>query len=139
MIDTQFMQRCNQTLEKAYGKLLQSDAQSIDYDLYRSAVIKEFEVILEQAGKLLKKVLLPYVHSKKALDRLMFRDIFRHAGKHGLLSVESVERWLNYRDNRNSTTHDYGFDLAEKTLPLMPTFIQDVNQLIKIIASHHET
>ncbi|WP_203249934.1 nucleotidyltransferase substrate binding protein [Cysteiniphilum marinum] len=105
----------------------------MEYDLYRSAVIKEFEIILEQSGKLLKKILLPYFHSKKAVDRLVFKDIFRYAGQHGLLNIEEVERWLNYRDNRNITAHDYGFDLAEHTIPLIPLFIEDVNKLIMVI------
>lgn len=137
MIDTQFLKRCNQTLEEAYKQLTLSDQKSIQYDLYRSAVIKEFEVILEQSGKLLKKILLPYLHSKKALDQLTFKAIFRHAGNYGLLEIGEVERWMVYRDNRNLTAHDYGFDLAEKTLPLIPSFVEDVNSLIKIIEKNN--
>ncbi|KEI35435.1 hypothetical protein FRA_34c06500 [Francisella sp. W12-1067] len=47
--------------------------------------------------------------------------------------VEEVERWFEYRDNRNLTAHDYGFDLAEKTLPLIPQFIIDVDRFIELI------
>ncbi|MFZ9035861.1 MAG: nucleotidyltransferase substrate binding protein [Francisellaceae bacterium] len=126
------------TLAKAYDLLIQSQYDSLDYELYRSAVIKEFEIILEQAGKLTKKALTPYFHSKKAVDRLPFKDIFRHAAQHGLLSLEQVERWLIYRENRNSTSHDYGFDLAENTLPLIPLFIEDVNSLITMIEEENE-
>ena len=134
-IDTSYFTRCIDTLEKAYHLLQQSDPNqngepdSLDYELYRSAVIKEFELILEQAGKLLKKCLYPYFHSKKAVDRLSFKEIFRHAGLHDLLSIEEVERWLIYRDNRNTTAHDYGVLLAEKTLPLIPQFIKDARNL----------
>lgn len=138
MIDTTFLKRCNQTLAEAYRLLIASDPQSISYDLYRSAVIKEFEVMLEQSGKLLKKVLVPYFHSKRAVDQLTFKDIFRHANVHGLLTIEATERWMIYRDNRNLTAHDYGFDLAEKTLPLMPDFIQDVSALIQLIDSKND-
>ncbi len=128
-IDTAFLDRCIQTLEKALRMLQQTDADHIDYDLYRSATIKEFEIILEQAGKLLRKALKPYFHSSKAVDQLPFKALFRHAGHHGLLTLEEVERWLLYRDNRNSTAHDYGVDLAEKTLPLLPQFIADAKAL----------
>jgi nucleotidyltransferase substrate binding protein (TIGR01987 family) len=109
---------------------------NLEYDLYRSAVIKEFEVILEQSGKFLKKIITPYFHSKKAVDRLTFKDVFRNAGHYGLLGVEEVERWLEYRDNRNLTAHDYGFDLADKTLSLMPNFINDTNNLIRVIGEN---
>ncbi len=64
-IDTTYYERCIQTLEKAYGLLLKANPDNIDYDLYRSACIKEFEIILEQSGKLLRKLLNPYFHSSK--------------------------------------------------------------------------
>ena len=138
IIDTSFLEKCNKTLAEAYRLLLISEENSISYDLYRSAVIKEYEVILEQSGKLLKKVLVKYFHSKKAVDKLTFKNIFRSAGKHSLLNLEEVERWLEYRDNRNATAHDYGFDLANKTLPLMPSFLTDVDNLIKVINEQND-
>lgn len=139
-LDTSFLDRCIRTLEKAFNLLQQSDVESLDYDLYRSATIKEFEVILEQAGKLLKKCLKPYFHSSKVVDKMSFKELFRHAGNHDLLSIEEVERWLIYRDNRNSTAHDYGFGLAENTLPLLPQFIIDAQSLLKVINnSQHDS
>ncbi len=135
-IDVSYILRCNQALEKAFESLLNYREEEIEYDIYRSAVIKEFEIILEQSGKLLKKVLKPYMHSNKAVDKLMFKDIFREAGLHGLLDIEEVERWLIYRDNRNSTSHDYGEGLANETLVLMKQFIVDVNRLIEVIDAH---
>lgn len=57
------MERCIATVEKAFAELQKADPDEISYDLYRSATIKEFEIILEQSGKLLKKCLEPYFHS----------------------------------------------------------------------------
>ena len=57
-----------------------------------------FEVALEQSGKLLRKSLRPWFASNRQADRLTFRDVFRHAAKHGLIDVEAGERWLGYRD-----------------------------------------
>jgi len=45
-IDTTYLERCIKTLEKAYTLLRNTNPESIDYDLYRSACIKEFEIIL---------------------------------------------------------------------------------------------
>jgi len=132
-IDTTYLQRCILTLDKAFESLEKYSVEDIEYDIYRSAVIKEFEIILEQSGKLLKKELKPYFHTSKEVDRLYFKDIFREAGLHDLLSIDEVERWLEYRDNRNTTSHDYGVDLANKTLVLMPQFIIDANNLVKVI------
>ena len=133
-IDTQFYLRCILTLEQAYKLLQQKPAESIEYEIYRSAAVKEFEIILEQSGKLLKKVLKPFFHSNKAVDQLTFKDLFRHAANRGLLTTEEVERWLSYRDNRNNTAHDYGVDFANKTLLLLPQFIVDAAALQVLIS-----
>ncbi len=132
-MDTTFFFRCILTLEKAHALLLASKKDEIDYEMYRSACIKEFEIILEQSGGLLKKCLRPYFHTAKAVDRLTFKDIYRNAAKHDLMSIEASERWLNYRDNRNHTAHDYGVNFAEHTLVLLPFFIEDAKALEQII------
>jgi len=132
-IDTQFLQRCIQALDRALQLLQNSPKDSIEYEMYRSACIKEFEIILEQSGKLLKKVLKPYFHTPKAVDRLYFKDIFRKAALHDLLTLDQTERWCQYRDNRNNTAHDYGFSFAEETLVLLPQFIKDAQSLVQSI------
>lgn len=135
-IDTTYLSRCILALDMAYSKLQEYSQNDIEYDIYRSAVIKEFEIILEQSGKLLKKALKPYFHTSKEVDKLFFKDIFRQAGLHGLLEVDEVQRWLEYRDNRNSTSHDYGEDLANKTLILMKQFIIDSKNLVDTIETN---
>ena len=107
--------------------------KSIRYDIYCSACVKEFEIILEQCGKLLKKRLCDFFASNKAVDELTFKDVFRYAAKHSLISMEGSERWLNYRDNRNNTTHDYGEGFAEQILKLLPDFIKDAKEVLKIL------
>jgi len=138
IIDTTFLHRCVQTLEKSLELLNNSDKESIEYDMYRSACVKEFEIILEQSGKLLKKCLKPYFHSSKEVDRLYFKDIFRNACNHSLITIEETERWMQYRDNRNSTAHDYGAGFAEETLTLLPQFIIDASKIIKVINSTND-
>ena len=46
--------------------------------------------------------------------------------------------WFEYRDNRNTTSHDYGVALAEKTLPLLPQFILDARALSQVIKKQQE-
>jgi nucleotidyltransferase substrate binding protein (TIGR01987 family) len=137
-IDITYFERCINTLEKANELLLKSDLGSIDYEMYRSACIKEFEIILEQSGKLLRKVLKPYFHSSKEVDKLFFKDVFRHAVLRSIITDEACERWLQYRDNRNNTSHDYGVDFAEETLTLLPQFLIDAKQLAKAIKSQND-
>ena len=130
MIEIDYLNRCIETLEIAYTRLQNCHSKEIEYTIYRSAVVKEFEVILEQSGKLLKKCLKPYFHSSKAVDQLVFKDIFREAGRFGFLEIEEVQRWLEYRDSRNETSHEYGENLADQTLTLIESFIFDAKHLI---------
>jgi len=81
----------------------------------------------------LKKKLLPYFSSKKEVDRLTFKDMFRHVSKHSLISEDAVSRWFLYRDNRNNTAHDYGQNFADETLVLIDQFISDVTELMSSI------
>ena len=104
-------------------------ADDVLFDLYRNAAIKSFELSLETAGKLLRKALKAYGGSPREVDKLVFNDVLRHAGKHGLLDTAAVGRWLAYRANRNNTAHDYGAGFANETLQLLPQYLQDVRQL----------
>ena len=133
-IDTTFLRRCIQTLERALEEISErSDADDIIYDIYRAACVKEFELVLEQSGRLLRKRLGPFFSSNRQADRLTFKDLFRHAARHGLITPETVERWFIYRDNRNDTAHDYGEGFAEATLKLLPGFIADAKTLADMI------
>ncbi len=133
-INTDFLNRCIQTLDAAYAQLQQQEADSLAYEIMRAACSKEFELVVEQSGSLLQKRLRPYFASNRQADQLTFKDRFRHAAKHGLISVESCERWLVYRDNRNDTAHRYGAGFAEATLKLLPSFIADARELAQVIA-----
>ncbi len=132
-IDTKFLRRCLGTLEYCFKELELRDPDEIAYDVYRAACVKEFEIILEQSGKLLRKVLGAYFADNRQVDRLVFKDIFRYASKHGLIDSDTCERWLLYRDNRNDTSHSYGKSFAESTIRLLPDFITDAKVLADIM------
>lgn len=137
-LNTDYFKRCISTLERAFKALQGLSADHDHYDIYRAACVKEFEIILEQTGKLLKKCLKPYFASPKQVDQLNFKDIFRYAAKHGLIELEEAERWLIYRDNRNDTAHDYGAGFADETLALLPQFIVDASRINDVIKQRHE-
>ncbi|QWV93850.1 nucleotidyltransferase substrate binding protein [Geomonas oryzisoli] len=128
-LNTDHFARCIRTLESSLTLLAASDPDSIDYEIYRNAVVKGFELTLETGGKLLRKALKAYTGSPREVDSLTYKDVLRHASKHGLLDAHAVERWFRYRDNRNSTARDYGVGFAEDTLKLLPGFIVDARAL----------
>lgn len=133
-IDTTFLRRCIQTLERAYVRLNQlPSSDHPDYEIYQAACVKEFELVLELGGKLLRKRITSYFACGKQVARLTYKDLFRYASLHDLIDIGAVERWIRYRDNRNETVHDYGEDFAESTLLLLPSFFEDAKSLADLI------
>lgn len=128
-LNVEHLRRTADTLEQAILRLAEVDSADVLYDLYRNVAIKSFELSLETTGKLLRKALKLYGGSPREVDKLVFNDVLRHAGKHGLLDITGVERWINYRANRNSTAHDYGEGFANETLKILPDFLKDVREL----------
>ena len=136
-LNTDHLQRCIETLEQSLILLQKETPDSLVYEIFRNASIKGYELTLETTGKLLKKALKPYFSAPQEVEQLVFKDLFRHAAKHGFLTPEETKRWFTYRDNRNNTAHDYGIGFAEETLLLLPHFIHDVKQLKERLSLAH--
>ncbi|MBI3117862.1 MAG: nucleotidyltransferase substrate binding protein [Candidatus Hydrogenedentes bacterium] len=133
-LDTTQLDKSILTLQKSLELLLQSKRGSTEYEVFRNATVKGFELTLETSGKLLRRALRAYMGSPRAVEGLTYKDLFRHAARHGLITVEAVDRWFEYRDNRNTTAHDYGLAFAEETLRLLPAFIGDARALQERLA-----
>ena len=128
-ITTEYLNRCIQTLEGALDRLSNHQAGETAYEIYRTACVKQFELILEQCGKLLRRRVSDWSASNRAAASLTFKDVFRTAAQHGLIEAEVCERWLRYRDIRNDTAHDYGEGFAEAALGQLPQFALDAKAL----------
>ena len=66
-INTEYLNRCLETLKKSYEMIKSVPENSIEYEMYRNSLVKGFEITLEQSGKLLKKKLVPYFATKRVL------------------------------------------------------------------------
>ena len=87
---TEHLSRCIETLEKSLVQLQRVPAGSIDYEIFRNATVKGYELTLETAGKLLRKAIKSYVGNPRAVDELIYKDVLRHSAKHGLLDNAAV-------------------------------------------------
>lgn len=63
----------------------------------------------------------------------MFRELFRYAARVRLIPLDAVERWFDYHELRNDTAHLYGEELAENTLRMLHSFIEDAEELARVI------
>jgi nucleotidyltransferase substrate binding protein (TIGR01987 family) len=127
------------TLESSLEHLNKSTPDSIEYEVFRNATIKGFELVLETAGKLLRKTLKLYTSNPQSIDEMTFKEVLRHAAKHSLLNAEAVTRWFKYRHNRNNTAHDYGISFATETVMLLSNFLKDAYALKKTLQKKMES
>ena len=84
-LNTDHLSQCINTLESSLSRLESSKPDSIDYEVFRNATVKGFELTLETSGKLLRKTLKTFIGTPRTVDELTYKDLFRHAVKHGLL------------------------------------------------------
>jgi len=136
-LNTDHLKRCIQTLRSSLIFFEQAAPESIDQEIYRNAIVKGYELTQETSFKLLKKALRDYGYGAKKLDNTPIKDVLRLSATHGLMTLEEVERWFAYRDNRNNTAHDYGEGFAKETLNLIPSFITDVARLEAVLRERY--
>ncbi len=129
ILNTDHLKRCIQTMQSSLMLYQKEEAGSIGQEIFRNAVVKGYELTQETAFKLIKKALKEFGYGAKKLDSTPVKGLLRFAATHGLMTIEEVERWFAYRDNRNNTAHDYGEVFARETLILLPDFITDVTRL----------
>lgn len=60
LLNTDHLETCIKTLESSLTRLQSAQPDSIDYEIFRNATIKGFELRLETSGKLLRKTLKAY-------------------------------------------------------------------------------
>ncbi len=135
MLNTDHLKRCIGTLESSIAFYQKAEPDSIDQEVFRNAIVKGYELTQETAFKLIKRALKDFGHSGKKLDATPVKELLRLAATHSLMTVEEVERWFAYRDNRNSTAHDYGEGFAKETLALLPGFIADAKTLEAVLCT----
>jgi nucleotidyltransferase substrate binding protein (TIGR01987 family) len=98
------------------------------YDVYRSAVIQNFEFSFELCWKFMRRWL--EIEDLSEVDRtLTKKDLFRLAHKSGL--VDNAEKWFEYLSARNRTSHVYDEDIADEVFMLAKDFYPDFKKFIR--------
>ena len=77
----------------------------------RDACIQRFEYTYELAFKMLKRQLEQELPTREEVDHLPFKEVIRVGAERGLIAAP--ERWFDYRDKRNITSHTYDGNARE--------------------------
>ncbi len=92
----------------------------------KDSCIQRFEYTYESAKKIMSKFL------KKEYDKtekdLTINNIFREM--YGLGLIKNFEHWVDYREKRNTTSHEYNDQWTYPIIEVIPQFIVDIEFLI---------
>ena len=101
----------------------------------RAGVIHSFEVAYEQSSKMINRWLKENI-SEASAERITQRNLFRLGAENQLIS--DSERWMEYREARNSTSHTYNEDAAENVFREAGEFIHDAKQLLSVLEERND-
>jgi len=126
------------SFEKALSSLQRvlqrSHAVPGDDDI-RDACIQRFEYTYELAFKMLKRQLEQELPSSDELDHLPFKEVIRIGAERGL--IDSPQRWFDYRDKRNITSHTYDEVKAREVYGVLDDFAADAADLLTLLKNRH--
>lgn len=113
------------TLKECYNDYtMQKDEKMQTY--IKDSCIKRFEYTYEMSKKIMNKFL------KKEYDKtekeLSINNIFREMYSLGL--IDSFDNWVDYRENRNISAHEYDITKTYPIIELIPRFLVDVDFFI---------
>ena len=115
-----------------------SKLDTFDDDLQeavRAGVIQSFEVAYEQSWKMIKRWLEENIGSTY-VDGVSRRELFRLAAESRLIA--DVDRWMDYHNARNSTSHTYNEEAAQRVFEEATEFTYDVKQLLMTLEARND-
>ena len=99
---------------------------NFDVDI-RDAVIQRFEYTYSLAIKMLIKFI--NLQSNENIANLTFNESIRIANKMELIQSD-LEKWTEYRQKRNLTSHTYDENTAKEVVAIIPEFKQVAEYLL---------
>ena len=124
-LDLTVLKNSFETLTQCYNDFCEEKNEKIKTYI-KDSCIKRFEYTYETAKKIMNKYL------KKEYDKeekdLTINNIFREMFSLGL--IENFENWVDYREKRNTTSHEYNLEKTYIIMDIIPNFIKDIEFLI---------
>ena len=125
-LDLVNLKNCISTLKNCSKDYKASDSE-IMKEYIADACIKRYEYTVETAWKIMKKF-LKLEYGKKD-EELTMNNIFRFMEGYGF--IHSWEKWREYYDRRNDTSHEYSQVKALVILGMVDNLVEDCEFLYK--------
>lgn len=95
----------------------------------RDSMIQSFEYTYSLALKMIKRYFSNGAFIFENIDSMTFNEMIRQANKMDLLR-SNLEKWDNYRQKRNLTSHTYDEKIAVEVVEIIEDFAQEVQYLL---------
>ena len=123
-------------LERSVKTASRIDASDEDLlETVRAGVIHNFEVAYERAWNMIKRWLKVNI-GDASVEGITRRNIFRLGAAHQLIS--DSERWMEYHEARNSTSHTYDEEAAKNVFEEAIEFVHDSKQLLSVLEERND-
>ncbi|MCI5889458.1 MAG: nucleotidyltransferase substrate binding protein [Brachyspira sp.] len=119
---------------KRLGDVLKIFVENENDDIVRDSVIQRFEFTYSIALKTLKKYFEGVAFVMEDVQQMTFNQVIRVANKLDLLHFE-LDKWTEFRQMRNLTSHTYDEEVARKVVAVIPDFCEEVGYLLKQLRS----
>lgn len=124
----------NAGLERTQDDDLMGGLDEVSQNLMMSGVFQHFEFTYEICRAFIERWLRTnYGSEVRGVSR---REMYRFAGQYGL--IDGVERWFNYHEERNRTSHRYDEELLQLIDETVPKFIEDAKSLLNTLKSQDD-
>ncbi len=128
MIEETFNVTSLENAVKRLSEVLVRYKNALSDDVLRDSAIQRFEFTYSIALKTLSKYLALY--SFDDVKQMSFNEIIRTANQLNLLQ-SNLEKWTQFREMRNLTSHTYDENIAMKVSGIVPDFYEEVSFLLK--------
>jgi len=138
-LDLSSLRKAVNSLERALNVSLkkQADANADDDDreTIRAGVIQNFEFTYELCWKFMKRWIEENI-SHEAADGVTRKQLFRMAAENRLL--ERVEKWFEFHQARNKTSHVYDEEIAEQVYAATKEFLPQAKLFLERIEARND-
>lgn len=120
------------SFEKALNSLFEvievynSDKNNL---ITRDSMIQRFEYTYSLSLKMIKRYLAKSAFVFENLEGMSFNEMIRQANKMGLLR-SNLEKWDDYRQKRNLTSHTYDEEAAKSVVSIIEDFALEAEFLL---------
>lgn len=106
-----------------------ADADELEREMMRDAVIQRFEYTYELSWKMMKRVLRTTAPQSATDEIFSINDLYRLAFEANLIT--DPKAWFSYHEARNITSHVYDVKKANIVLEAVVRFAPDAEKLLK--------